>query len=171
MVDSKQWLLDNIDVVVALLSGLLFVMLILFIVTLVRMAQVRKRYRNLMKGLKHANLEEILFQYTDDVQRLEAQVHEVVAAQDRLQQDMEKSVGPIGVLRYNAFPDAGSDLSYSIAFLNREADGVVVSSIFGREESRTYAKPIIAGASTYKLSEEEQEAIEKAVQQMARKAP
>ncbi|PWK16597.1 DUF4446 family protein [Tumebacillus permanentifrigoris] len=172
MVDSKQWLIQNIDLVVALLSGLLIVMLILFIVSMVRMAQVRKRYRNLMKGLKDANLEEILFQYTDDVQRLEAQVQDVVTAQDRLQHDMELSIGPVGVLRYNAFPDAGSDLSYSIALLNRDADGVVLSSIFGREESRTYAKPIVAGASSYKLSEEEQEAIHRATQQMmTKKAP
>ncbi|KEO81210.1 DUF4446 family protein [Tumebacillus flagellatus] len=168
MVDSKQWMLQNIDLVIALLSGLVVLLLILYVVNIIRTAQIRKRYRNLMKGLKHANLEEILFQYAADVQRLQAQVEDVAATHERLQREIDLSVGPVGVLRYNAFPDAGSDLSYSIALLNREADGVVLSSIFGREESRTYAKPILAGASTYKLSEEEQEALQKAIAQMKR---
>ncbi|MBL0385034.1 DUF4446 family protein [Tumebacillus sp. ITR2] len=168
MVDSKQWMLQNIDLVIALLSGLVVLLLILFIVNTIRTAQVRKRYRNLMKGLKNANLEEILFHYSEDVQRLQEQVQGVASTHERLQREIELSVGPVGVLRYNAFPDAGSDLSYSIALLNREADGVVLSSIFGREESRTYAKPVLAGASTYKLSEEELEAIQKAIAQLKR---
>lgn len=168
MVDTKQWLLQNLDLVIAFLFGLVVLMLILLIVNLIRLAQMRKRYRNLMKGLKHANLEEILFQYAGDVQRLEGRVAEVVATHDALKQDIELSVGPVGVLRYNAFPEAGSDLSYSIALLNRDADGVVLSSIYGRAESRTYAKPVQAGASTYKLSDEEEEAIRQAIEQMNR---
>lgn len=166
MVDSKQWVLQNIDLVIALLSGLVVLLLILFLVTVIRTSQVRKRYRNLMKGLKHANLEEILFQYAGEVKRLQEEVHEVVARNERLQREIELSIGPVGVLRYNAFPDVGSDLSYSLALLNRDGDGVVLSSIFGREESRTYAKPVLAGASRYKLSEEEQEALQKAIAQM-----
>lgn len=166
MPDSKAWILANIDVLFAATVGLLIILLLLFIIMAARMNKVRKQYRTLMKGLKKANLEEVLFQYANDVRQLEAAVKQVVATHEQHQRELDLSCGPIGVVRYNAFPDAGSDLSFSIALLNREANGVVISSIFGREESRSYAKPIIAGASTYALSTEEKEAIQKAIDQM-----
>jgi hypothetical protein len=163
MVDSKAWITQNIDLMFLVVIGLLLLVLLFFIINTVRLNQVRKRYRTLMKGQKHANLEELLFQYAHNVQRLEANVGQAVSEQEQMKQDIYLSPGPVAIVRYNAFPDAGSDLSYSIAILNRAGDGVVVSSIFGREESRTYGKPVIAGASTYALSDEEKEAIAKAM--------
>ena len=58
----------------------------------------------------------------------------------------------------------GSDLSYAVALLDAHNDGVVLSSIFGREDSRSYVKPIEAGKSTYILTAEEDEAIRQAIQ-------
>jgi len=63
------------------------------------------------------------------------------------------------LVRYNAFDKTGSDLSFSLALLNDHADGFVLTSIFGREDSRVYAKPISGGKSGYTLSEEENMAI------------
>jgi len=166
MIDMKQWMSDNLNLILAVVVGLLLLVLVMFIINTVRLNQLHKRYRTLMKGLKHANLEEILFQYADDVNRLEADVQSVLRNQEQQRRELELSTGPVSIVRYNAFPDAGSDLSYSIAILNREGDGAVISSIFGREESRSYAKPVLAGASTYMLSEEEQEAIRKAIHAM-----
>ena len=168
MVDAKAWVLENIDVVFLSVVGLLLVVLLMFIINSVRLSRMRKRYRTLMKGLKHANLEEILFQYADGVNGLEAEVRRALEKLEDHQRQIEASCGPVGVVRYNAFPDAGSDLSYSVAVLNRDADGVVITSIFGREESRTYAKPIVAGASTYMLSDEEKEAMRIALDKMKR---
>jgi hypothetical protein len=164
--DSKQWLLENLDVLFAVMAGGMLLLLLLFLISSIRLRKVRKQYQALMKGMQQGNLEEVLFQYGEQVRELERQVQEVRATHLRQEREIAKSCGPVGVLRYNAFPDAGSDLSYSIAVLNREGDGVVLTSIFGREESRTYAKPILAGASTYHLSEEEREAIRKAMDGM-----
>jgi len=163
MSNFREWVVQNIDWVLLSVAGLLLICLLMFIINIVRLNQLHKRYRTLMRGLKHENLEELLFRYADDVQRLES---EAAGIQQRLAQherQIELSAGPVIVKRYNAFPDAGSDLSFSVAFLNRDADGVIISSIFGREESRAYAKPILAGASTYSLSEEEREVLEKAI--------
>ena len=166
MVDAKTWVLDNIDVVLLIVVGLLLVVILLFLVNTLRLNQVRKRYRTLMKGLKNANLEELLFQYAEGVNALEADVRRALQTLDVHQREIDASCGPVGVVRYNAFPDAGSDLSFSVAVLNRDADGVVMTSIFGREESRSYAKPVVAGASTYMLSDEEKQAIQIAVEKM-----
>lgn len=67
------------------------------------------------------------------------------------------------LVRYNAFEKAGSDLSFSLALLDDGADGFVLTGIFGREDTRVYAKPILKGESKYSLSEEEISAIKTAM--------
>ncbi|HXP14688.1 MAG TPA: DUF4446 family protein, partial [Actinomycetes bacterium] len=61
--------------------------------------------------------------------------------------------------RYDAFPDAAGQLSYSAAFLDEAGDGVVLSTINGRSEARSYAKPVRGGRSDHSLSDEERTAI------------
>ena len=68
------------------------------------------------------------------------------------------------LLRFSAFENMGSDLSFAFALLNQEGSGVVLSAIHSREESRVYAKPINKGRSTYTLSDEEIEVIAKSMQ-------
>lgn len=65
-----------------------------------------------------------------------------------------------GMVRYNAFRDTGSDLSFSLALLNEHNDGVVLNGIYARDMSNIYAKPIEGGKSKYALSDEEKQAIE-----------
>ena len=67
------------------------------------------------------------------------------------------------LLRFRAFEKVGSDLSFAFALLNQEGNGVVLSSIHNREESRVYAKPIMEGMSTYSLTGEEKEVIDRAM--------
>jgi len=71
----------------------------------------------------------------------------------------------VAVLRYDAFEDVGGRLSFSCALLDDQGDGVVITSINGRQDTRVYAKPIIEGKSRYNLSTEEEEAIRQALAQ------
>ena len=64
-----------------------------------------------------------------------------------------------GLVRYDAFSEMGGQLSFSAAFLDDHGDGLVITSINGRTETRTYAKPVKALGSPHNLSDEEQEAI------------
>lgn len=57
----------------------------------------------------------------------------------------------------------GSDLSYAVALLDSHNDGVVLSSIFGREDSRSYVKPITNGSSSYTMTQEEEQALHDAM--------
>ena len=68
-----------------------------------------------------------------------------------------------GLLRYDAFEDVGGRLSFSCALLDEHGNGVVLTSINGRQETRVYAKPVTAGTSSYNLSSEEDEAIRQAM--------
>jgi hypothetical protein len=67
-----------------------------------------------------------------------------------------------GFIRYDAFAGAGAGLSYALALLNREGDGVVLTSIYSREDTRTFGKPVASFKPTVQASEEELAAIERA---------
>ena len=69
----------------------------------------------------------------------------------------------VAVVRYDAFEDVGGRLSFSCALLDDHANGVVVTSINGRQDTRVYAKPVTGGKSGYNLSIEEEEAIRQAL--------
>src|SRR5579863_8046991 len=71
-------------------------------------------------------------------------------------------VSQIGFVRYNALDDTGSDLSYALALLNRRGDGVVLSSIYSRTDTRTYGKAVSGFKPAANASEEEMHAIERA---------
>jgi hypothetical protein len=78
---------------------------------------------------------------------------------DALEKVARSEVPRVGFVRYNAFSDVGSDLSYALALLNRDGDGVVLSSIYSREDTRTYGKAVAAFKPAQDPSEEELAAI------------
>jgi hypothetical protein len=73
-----------------------------------------------------------------------------------------RSVRDVGIVRYDALNEMSGNLSFSLALLNSLGDGVVLSSINGRAETRTYAKPIVAGKAGQELSPEEMQAVQSA---------
>ncbi len=68
----------------------------------------------------------------------------------------------VGFVRYDAFDDTGSELSYAVALLNREGDGFVISSIYSRTDTRTYGKAVNGYQPAVNASKEELLAIERA---------
>jgi hypothetical protein len=110
-----------------------------------RLRAARRTYATLLAG-------------GDGGEDLLAAVARQVKATDRLRGKLNL-VGTVGLTRYDAFPDAGGHLSYSAAFLDEAGDGVVLSTINGRAETRSYAKPVRGGRSDHNLSEEERAAI------------
>ncbi|MGH3448039.1 MAG: DUF4446 family protein, partial [Nocardioidaceae bacterium] len=84
---------------------------------------------------------------------------EVTAQIQSLQTDVATSLRHLAVVRYDAFGDMGGHLSWSVALLDDGGDGVVLTSIHGRSDSRTYAKNISSWSANQQLSPEEEEAI------------
>ena len=99
-----------------------------------------------------------------------ARLHRLEVAQDdtgrrvaAMAEELARCVRHVAVVRFNAFPNTGGEQSFALALLDAEGNGAVVTTLAGREESRTYAKPIVGGSSPYLLSEEEREAIRRAL--------
>jgi len=76
-----------------------------------------------------------------------------------LRRELAGSLRNVAVVRYDAFGDMGGRLSFSAALLDETGDGVVISSIHARGESRTYAKGLVGGKSDTTLTPEEQQAL------------
>lgn len=96
------------------------------------------------------------------IQRLEGAVRTLNSTDKGQQQLIEGAVRRVGLVRYDAFEDVGGRLSFSCALLDDHGNGVVMTSINGRQDTRVYAKPISEGRSSYNLSVEEEEAIRQA---------
>ncbi|HLW37507.1 MAG TPA: DUF4446 family protein [Candidatus Eremiobacteraceae bacterium] len=79
---------------------------------------------------------------------------------DALEANVARSLQRVGFVRFNAFPDVGSELSYALAVVDGDGNGFLVSSIYSREEVRTYAKAIRRFAADKDMSEEERRAVE-----------
>jgi|SRR5579863_2261239 hypothetical protein len=92
----------------------------------------------------------------------QAAVERVTGRTDELEGLARTDVSRIGFVRYDAFDDTGSDLSYALALLNREGDGVVLTSIYSRTDTRTYGKAVERFKPAANASEEELAAIERA---------
>ncbi len=105
----------------------------------------------------------ILEGHANGIQRLEAAVRSLSATDKGQQQLIEGAVRRVGLVRYDAFEDVGGRLSFSCALLDDHGNGVVVTSINGRQDTRVYAKPIVSGKSGYNLSTEEEDAIRHAL--------
>ncbi len=97
------------------------------------------------------------------IERLEHAARTMHTTDQRQQLQIEAGVRRVGLLRYDAFEDVGGRLSFSCAMLDEHGNGLVLTSINGRQETRVYAKPISGGTSPYNLSSEEAEAIRQAM--------
>jgi hypothetical protein len=93
---------------------------------------------------------------------LKRQSAELQRRLDLLDDSLAHKIPHIGFVRYNAFDNTGSDLSYALALLTKSGDGVVITSIWSREETRTFGKAVTAFSPAQDASNEERAAIEKA---------
>ena len=123
-----------------------------------------KKYYTLMKKLgKGENLDDMLKLYIDRVNEIHHENEQIQNYYIKLDNDVNSSIQKIGIVRFNAFKDVGSNLSFALAMLDRENNGVVLNGIYGSEYSNIYAKPIKNAKSEYQLSDEEVNAIDLAI--------
>lgn len=147
------------------ITGVMIVLLIGFVVLLAKFLSLQKKYKDFMVKLGNGkNLEEDLETYMYRVNKVEKQNAEITNQVDLMDKDLRKCIQKVGIVRYNAFKDVGSDLSFALALLDEQNNGIVLNGIYSRDMSNIYAKPIENGKSKYVVSEEEAQAIQKAME-------
>lgn len=155
--------MSNLHYILLAMTAMILLALIVFVNINIKMAKINRRYRKMMQGSDGANLERLLISHIEEVRQAVDEVKKLSETCQRMEITSKACIQKIGIIRFNAFEDTGSDLSYSIALLDGNNNGVILSSIFGRNESRAYAKPVVAGQSSYFLTGEEKQALESAM--------
>ncbi|MCO5386231.1 MAG: DUF4446 family protein [Desulfosporosinus sp.] len=147
-------------------SVLAFLLLIVFILSIVlyrRMKRFEGSYISVQTFMNGQQMDALLNEYVHKVTEIEQDVNRCNERLTPIELKLRASIDRAELLRFRAFEDVGSDLSFAVAFLNQDCNGLVISSIYSREEARIYAKPINGGQSVYSLSDEEKEVISKAM--------
>ena len=124
---------------------------------------LRRRLRLVLPEGGSATLDQVLERQLERVETLAQRLDAVNKLQHELEELTHRTIQKVGIVRYNPFADSGGDQSFAIALLDSLGNGVVISSLHSRAETRVFAKPVQAGRSRYPLSDEEQDAIKKAL--------
>lgn len=123
---------------------------------------LRRRLRRLLTDGEGVGLDAIAADL-EKVDRLGERVDALNALQRDLERTGQRAVQRVGVVRFNPFTDTGGDQSFAIALLDALGNGLVVSSLHGRADTRIFAKQVRGGRSKHQLSTEEEEAIRQAL--------
>ena len=119
-----------------------------------------KKYQGRIRDLaEEGNLALSITNSLEAIDALKKELGDVSDRQSELKEFSEQFVQKVGLVRFNAFNDLGGELSFAAALLNNHGDGVVISSIYGAGDSRTYAKLVKGKKSNHRLSGEEEQAI------------
>lgn len=145
-------------------SAFSLLLLILNLVLLIVFFRMRKKLNFFLQGKNAGNLEESIGNLINDTIALHSNLKKISSEQEKQAKMLYSTIKKIGIVRFNPFNNTGGDQSFAIALLNSNNSGILISSLYLREGTRIYAKPIIELKSTYPLSKEEEEALKKAIE-------
>lgn len=143
------------DYITLAILVLFIVALISFIIVVRSLHKTKKRYKSLLKGMGNKNLEEIILITVEKMEVLQEMIKENDARVESFNNELSHCLKNFSIKRYNAFEGLGGEQSFSLALVNDEGSGIIITGIHGRDDSRTYAKPVVDGRSKFALSEEE----------------
>lgn len=151
--------LEQMTLALAVLAGVTLLAIIFVLVLWVRLRRVRREAFILRGEHGDRDILTALGSWARRLDGIDKRVDAIAADHKRLEQADRIALQRFHLVRYDAFEDMGGRLSFSAALLDANGDGIVISSINGRTETRTYAKPIRGLSSDHNLSQEEGEAI------------
>lgn len=152
------------DTFLIIILAINIILLISVIISSVKINKINKNTKEFMRKLGNGkDISEDLNKYMDRIVELEMGLSETNTHCKQLDKQIKGCVQKIGIVRYSAYKDTGSDLSFAVALLDEKDNGVVFNGIYSREMSNIYAKPIVSGKSKYTMTEEESQAVQKAI--------
>ena len=123
--------------------------------------RVVRHYHHLVKETSGGNLEKILENILKQGKLAKSEIEEIKKQLRQLKEVERECFQRVGLIRFNSFSDLGGDQSFSLAILDNNARGLVITGLHGRQTTRVYAK-LLDGKKEVKLSSEEQLAIKRA---------
>lgn len=148
------------------LIGLSFMSLILLVYCICLSCKLAKINRRKNAKLEEGTVGEIVNYLTDQsnsIEKIDQQLKELYNGEASLSNKLKTCMQNIGIVKFNAFEDAGGEQSFALAVMDEKKDGIIITSLHGRQDTRLYAKRIIGGQGERTLSDEEQKAIQTAL--------
>jgi hypothetical protein len=153
-----------------LTPGLVTILVSSWLILFIWLALITWRFRKISKNQaliltsgKRSTALEAIGACVKDIERVNREIRSLKGEQGEISAKLTCAIQRVGLVRFDAFDDIGGNLSFAIALLDEKGNGIVFSTINGRQESRSYAKPVKGGKSSYNLSSEELEAIRQAM--------
>jgi hypothetical protein len=144
--------------------AVVFLLVVLYIILLVSVSGMRKKYKKFMSGKNGASLEQSVldrFSEIDDIKKKQDSLNEKLS---KITEELAYTYQKMHLVKYDAFQEMGGKLSYSLCMLDEKDNGFIITSIHSSQQgSYSYVKEIIAGNSFVLLSEEESTALKKAI--------
>ena len=158
---------DNLGIDPGIIIIILLVLTIFLLVKSVsssmRLNRLERKYKTFMKGSDVQSLEKIFVRKFAQIDKLyeakEDHEHDILF----IKKNLEKMFSKYGVEKYDAFDDVGGKLSFALALLDKDNTGLILNAVHSRDNCFLYLKEIVKGESYVMLSQEEVEALRKAV--------
>lgn len=151
---------------ILLVSILSFMSLLISLLALGTAAKTRNDFRRLIKTTGKENLDEILIGLLNYLKSSKQEQEKIKQRLDELMSKSELHLQKTGIVRFNPFAETGGDQSFSLALLDGQSNGFVISSLHNRDQTRMYIKAVAKGSGDgIELSKEEKKAIDKALKQ------
>lgn len=157
--------METVMLAAAIALGVIcLVSIILLIVTLCKLKKLRRRVDALTRGKNAESMESRILEFFERIENLESHEQGIEENIQKIKENLKITYQKNGMVKYDAFREMSGALSYSIALLDQENSGVLVTSMYSREGCYSYAKEIIHGECKLNLSEEETEALKQAME-------
>lgn len=144
---------------------LVFLLFILYIKIRKNLKKITAKYSSILNCTEDKNISDLLVNNFEVTNKILAKNKELENRINYCERNIKQCVQKVGIVRYKAFDDVGSDLSFAVALLDANDNGVVINGVYARDSCSTYAKCISEGKSKYVLSAEELQALDLAKKQ------
>jgi len=121
------------------------------------------RLKRIFSGFKAKNMESLIAEVTKKTKELEEERKKTELQISSIDKRLAQSIRNIETVRFNPFPEVGGNQSFAMSLLNDEGNGVVISSLYARDRTSLFAKPIKAGQSEFELTKEEKNVLKKSI--------
>ena len=142
---------------------LVIAVLVYCVILHIRLGSLKKKYDFFMQGDNGASLERKLSVEVSEIRDAAKGLESLLTEQAAIRNTQSNTIQKIGFIKYNAFENIGNDLSFALTLLDGNNNGICISSIYGRNESRIFSKPIVKGKSLVSPSQEELESLNEAL--------
>lgn len=141
---------------------ILGILILTILVLAIFVFRANTRINRLLQGKDAQSLEDTFTYLIEEVKQMNDNQIITEKTLHNLNGRLRKSLTGFKTVRFNPFPESGGNQSFAIALINEEGDGMIISSLYTREKTSIFAKPIKKGVAEYELTAEEKQALAEA---------